>query len=952
MTALDPTAADRILTPPSTAFATVPFGDVNLIPDVGTHAVEAWNGYPAIFCQAAGSNYLTSDDPFTLPSEWAIFVAIADCGAIDNFNPAYHESVDLDIGVSVNQVDYVADSVGYMPGAPFALTTPIGTDLVVLCLTNNATEGRFLTSDDGTIVVDAAAQSGSSSALFDVFTDGYGGDAKIVGIWLFEGVAVDETDAIDTMAAIVALFPVPTTAAVGYVEIYGTAVGVAADTVDDEPDPPTLTPGGTQDPPATPPFVVPDNVPDAVIRRISQAFDAPTLNASDFPDDWQPAQAEGEEYARLQIVVEGQDITWINGAPTPMPQWSRTEPFGSYSATIELPQLSIFQEAPAWAKSGANVEIRLVKIAEDQPDVKVFTGAVVKTGRREDRRAFTLTCHGVMFLSDLQLRTPGFKTAPRDIGAVVADTLNTAISRRYATVAAVATGSKTSVLGGWEPRLSGYIQTLLATAVTGGRQWTVKCADRSPVIERKDTTTVHWEIRAGQPGIEVDLEDDSAESPDAIFGEGTRSDGGHWSNTKYPNWNPDDTPPYPYTDPDTVIVVGTRDSDTDTGDGVSVWQEKVGRKVTRYFSTGDRTALRNIQRRGGILIDGRLGPQSWATTFNTGANTGTLDGSFQAPLAVATEVEPRLYGPDGDDLGMNPDYDAGVIRVDRKINFGQGVDIEDARTNANELLARDAGPGWQGTIDFTLDPPGGSKYEILEGQNIRVLGWAGQDILLHIASVDVNAAEITAPVRLTVDQKARDYPTLDAIRQRQRDAVDPARIAYQRLTSGRIQSDAVVYDAESPGGKLPRHPVFTDLWDVRKIPLGAYGTIAKTQITTSSPASAFCVAIFGKSITAAQLLSIVGNPLTTTDTESPWDKYGDDLDAFAFINAWGWAGQPAGFGRRSKTNPAGETGAPVTGKLLDETPLTYATQSVPWVWVATIAADSCYVEGRLYGGVN
>src|SRR5690606_38053492 len=180
--------------------------------------------------------------------------------------------------------------------------------------------------------------------------------------------------------------------------------------------------------------------------------------------------------------------------PTPMPSWSRTVPFGSYSATIELPQLTIFHQPPAWAVNGANVAIQMVKIDEEQPNVKLFTGVVMKAGRREDNRAFTLTCHGVMFGADLQLRVPGFATAPRDIGHVIADSLNAATSRRFDDIAPVTTGCMTSVLGGWEPLLSGYVQTLLATALTGGSQWTVKCADRSPVIELKDTTTVHWEI--------------------------------------------------------------------------------------------------------------------------------------------------------------------------------------------------------------------------------------------------------------------------------------------------------------------------------------------------------------------------------------------------------------------------------------------------------------------------
>lgn len=953
MTALDPLTAERVLAVPSSAFTSATWGDVTFIPTTSPHPVDGAGYVPVIPRDTGdGASDLTADIGLQPTVDYVLVLALT--GLDQVVNPLYWEVVDggawFTLVLNSENVVYadfssqspVTGDVPYPNGDPDA-------GIQLIALSANSTETRVFMHGQGTIATAGARGSvGSPQTL--VFSDQEFA-AGVAGMWMWENVEATETDLEDTLAALYATLvePVFTNEAVGYTQTYGTAAGVSADTLPETPDAPTLTPGGSQEPPEIPPFVIPDNVPDAVIRRISQVFDAPDLEGTEFPVNWSPTSEQGEEYARLQIVVEGEDITWLNGAPTPMPSWSRVEPFGSYSAVIELPQVSIFHAPPTWAKGGANVEIQLVKLNDD-PTVKVFTGAVVKVGRREDSRAFTLTCHGVMFLGDLQLRLPGFKTAPRDIGSVAAEVLNSVVSKRYTDVATVTTGCMTSVLGAWEPRLSGYVQTLLATAITGGEQWTVKCEDRAPVIQAKDTTTVHWVVRAGQPGIDIDLEDDIAESPNIIYGEGTREDGGHWRNAKYPNWRPDDTPAYPYTDPDTTIRVGTTDAMTDTGNGVSVWQAKVGQPVTGYFSTGDRTALRALQTRAGITVDGILGPQSWAATFDTGANTGTLDGAFIAPLAAALEVMPRLYGPQGDDLGPNPDYDPGVLVVDRKINFGQGVALADAQTNAQEILARDSGPGWQGSIDLTLDPPGGSKYEILEGQNVRVLGWGGDDPLLHIAAVDVNAQDLDAPVRLTVDTKARDYPTLDAIRNRQRDAVDPARIAYDRLTAGQIQSDSVTYDAESPGGIMPRHPVFSNLWDVRKIPMGAYGDIVKTDFRTTDNARAFSLAVFGKSITAAQLLSIVGNPLTTSANESPWDEHADELAGYAMIQAWGWNQQPAGYSPRSKTNPGGATSAPITGRLLDETSFTYASSQVPWIWVATIATNSCYVEGRFYGG--
>src|SRR5690606_36483691 len=184
---------------------------------------------------------------------------------------------------------------------------------------------------------------------------------------------------------------------------------------------------------------------------------------------------------------------------------------------------------------------------------------------------------------------------------------------------------------------------------------------REPVLRKKNLTTIAWTVRHGQRGINVDIEED--DDPNVLFGEGVAPNGGRWRNAKYPNWRPDDTPEFPL-GPSQYFTVGTKDSDTTSGSGVSDWQEKAGRKVTGKYSAADRQACRDIQRRAGIQIDGTVGPQTWAATFGTGANTGSLDGAFVAPLAASPKVMPRNYGPDGDDLGENDRFDPDIIRVE------------------------------------------------------------------------------------------------------------------------------------------------------------------------------------------------------------------------------------------------------------------------------------------------
>jgi hypothetical protein len=731
----------------------------------------------------------------------------------------------------------------------------------------------------------------------------------------------------------------PALTAVGSWALHGAAM--VSEGEPDIPDVPEGTPGGSVIPPEPPePALPPAGVPDPVLWRVSEIMPSPVLDAHGNPIDWLPDEVVREEVGRLQIVVEGVDITYWDGAPTPVPTWTRTEPFGSQTAVIQLPQITPFHLLPAWCVAGANVDIRLA--VTGGAVVQRFSGVVSSFGHRADAGVFTVECAGVVYVSDWQLRTPAFLTSPRDVGVVIADTMNSAVSRRHTEVPSVNMGCVTSVLGGWEPRITGFVQQLLATAVTGGRQWTVKCADRAPVLEQKDTTTVSWSTHNGQRGVTIDLTRDYSQAPNVIFGEGISPDGGRWRNAMFPNWRPDDTPPYPLA-PSASIGLGTRDASTTTGSGVSDWQRKVGLPVTGVYGRADRARCLEVQTAAGIQRDGYVGPQTWAATFGTGSNTGTLD-CFYLPLAWASNVMPRRYGPDGDDLGPNPAYDPSVLRVEEKIDFGQGVTKAEGRQGASDYLAREINPGWVGTVAFETDPQEHSRYLIDEGTNGIIRGFRGEDLLVHVAQVDYGPDQVTA----TVDTNARDFPRLDAIRERERNATDPAKAYQKRLNQGSITEARSTFDAESPAGQVPRFALFSNLWSVVRIPFGAYGSVSRTELTTSGPARQFSAAVFDRPITAARLLSVVGNPLTASN--NPWST--DEVDQAGLLMSWGWATQPAGYYPGEATSPDGETEAPVTGRLVDDSGWDFASTQPPWLWVAFIAAGGCYVQGRFWPGVD
>ncbi|MCR6649698.1 MAG: peptidoglycan-binding protein [Cellulomonas sp.] len=709
------------------------------------------------------------------------------------------------------------------------------------------------------------------------------------------------------------------------------------------PSLPAPSKGGGRVPPEPPVPSPPTDDDPRVVVRYSEVMPAPTLSGG-FPVDWVADETIREKFASLQIVVDGVDVTNWGDVRTPFPRWSRAEPFGAISAELTFPQITTFHALPSWCVDGAWVALRW-RMFDGSPAVTAWSGVVAKFSHAEDSGVFTVSCQGPVLASDTQLRPPSFDPAPRDVGDVIAEVLNSAVSRRTLPCDPVVTGCPTTVAGGWEPRVTGYIGQLLATAIKDGQQWTVACDDRTPVIRLKDTETVSWEITNGQRGVSVDMLQDWTTATNVIYGEGIAPDGGRWRNAVYPGWHPDETPAYPG-DVDHGFTVGTSDTSTTTGTGVSDWQRKAGQTVTGLFSQADRARAFEIQKAAGITQDGIVGPQTWAATFGTGTNTGTLD-AFYMPLAWATEVMPRRYEADGTDVGENPHYDPDVIRVEEKLDYGQGVAKSDGKTGAQELLARSIRPGWSGTVTFRgVDPDGGSRFLIREGSNGVIRAFRGGFIQVHVARVEHSGEETV----LTVDTNARDYPTLVAIRDRERNATDPAKALVKRLQKGSVTEARATFDAESPAGHYPRHAIFAGLWSVVPVPFGRYGSIVRSEITTDDNAAAFATAVFNQPVTAAQLVDLIGNPLTAAD--NPWDEHADELAEAGLVMAWGWKAQPCGYWPKSYSTPQEEGAAPITGRWVDDASWDYATDRSPWMWVATIASTGCWVSGRFWPGAD
>lgn len=115
--------------------------------------------------------------------------------------------------------------------------------------------------------------------------------------------------------------------------------------------PPTSGTGGNTQPPLGAPTQVPITI--TPIPRVSETFDAPVViggipyaDAARAP--WLPASVARSVWAnQLQVVVDGQDVTWFRGVPTVVSDWSSQEPFADASASFLLPAVTAFDALPA-----------------------------------------------------------------------------------------------------------------------------------------------------------------------------------------------------------------------------------------------------------------------------------------------------------------------------------------------------------------------------------------------------------------------------------------------------------------------------------------------------------------------------------------------------------------------------------------------------------------------------
>lgn len=703
------------------------------------------------------------------------------------------------------------------------------------------------------------------------------------------------------------------------------------------------------------------------LRRESLIFERPT-NFGRFKQaiDWVPVDRISEVWGTIQIIIAGKDVTYFRDHPAQMGPWTINEPNGDAATSVFFPQISWWERPNHgeldWIQAGKPATINLIR-----PDdtVKVlFEGLFVAQSHSGKGLGITLDILGCLYQADHTPYIQELYSRTRDIGTAIAEIMDGTVSRQFGLCNRPVTGIMTKIRGSGGARLTQGVQDVLSTAFTSdaSNQWTITNEPgRRPVVKFKDKTTRHWTMAMGHPGLELNLSNDFQQSVGMVWGSGVGPNGDTWFNAKYPGTRIETAPFYP-------LAAGQSFVAGDSHTGFDEFADEMrSRGYTMYsgdtYSTKDVDEVKNIQLRAGITANGIVGAQTWVTVFGVGGSFASLTGAHISPLAVIPANRQFLERADGSIIGPNPAYDPTRLAIGRLIEYGEVSKAEASRYAISEVGPRSRfEPMWVGSATLEQDPENGSRWEMRAGENLFVkymypeLYKIGIDdgLLLHMSQVTVTPG---GSVSAQLSYLAHDMTTLAAIKQHNKDTLDPARRKMTARASQISQDRKIPWDAEAGGGKIPAHAVQAGRWVTFPIPAGQNGTIAEVLYICGNTISSrtldvsfdsddvvsgaheFCVAIFSKPVTANFLDTIVGNPLTNADV---WRDKAVTLEKAGLLQAYGSKEEPAGYWPGKKSE-----GGVLTGKAFDGSGWPWKSANPPYLFIAEYCASSTRLAGQL-----
>jgi hypothetical protein len=509
------------------------------------------------------------------------------------------------------------------------------------------------------------------------------------------------------------------------------------------------------------------------------------------PQNWQPTSVDTTAAGFFVIAMGPQggsmtDVTYFRGVPTMLENYSFLDPFGPGAATINFPQITIFDDLDAFGWLGtednpANVDIWWYEAAAGTDFRNPVTDAVSLTygaGTRiwegfvasrdlngdESAGGLQIQCQGALFQLDYFKQKPFYPRRPFRLENLLFEISHPDYGP----------GNQ----GHWMGKPSLRTLPLLKRFPTGWTKITPPRGEGEPNLytpvgfpNRLETgystrNTGNWD--ATLTGYFQDIlaimftTDDCGVTP-----------GNQWALRMEPNRQP-------------VLEVRDRNRTPD----FELW---AGTPGVRIQVSEDYTQIENELYGEGTGVDG----VTWRNAYVTGAWNRTE----YEPLAAKAEVFP----PPVDGV-PNASYDANVMVHESKTQYPPGVDLEQAETSASKRLERVQDAGLMGTLSLRCDPSNMTKWQIKAGMTVLIKGIKGSGttgVRFHIAEV-VSRPQSNS-VECKIDTKYRDLLTLEEARARNIDPLTPSKLLQVNKKSATIEDILAPWDYYAGSGYIPRY---------------------------------------------------------------------------------------------------------------------------------------------------
>lgn len=471
-----------------------------------------------------------------------------------------------------------------------------------------------------------------------------------------------------------------------------------------------------------------------------------------------PSTQESLGYFRLFARPPGgirREITIFRGAPVRMENASFTDPFTHETASISLPQVTVFDNPGQgdldWLVVNCDIDIMWQNTGNYAYDW-TWEGFIASYQFSIDGNSSTyqVDLKGALYGLDDYLAIPSFPKRPIPYEILVAKAFDQTIhpcrlgnfrvlfpswwtmtvpeyaDQQYlaflkpwgVTTGQMWTGFTSRSTGSWEPLLTGHIQSLLTVMFAeGGAQWSVRNRGaRRPELYLREIPPPDYneivEIQLGAPGVTMNGSRDYTQRASIIYGSGVDEAGVSYS---------------------------------------------------------------------GLIVS----PDGKTTSYQ--------------PFSYSPSVFPRIN---------NPQYDKDIQPKEVMVRFQDGVDQISAYKIAQGQYQRFAEPGITGSITLTSDVRFADGYLcprmlIRAGRTIRIKGLFGlpEGVLAHVTKTQADFNSLT--VNLDFDTKYRDALTVEEVRARTRDALTPLRALQVGKYSNTIQDLILPWSYAEGSGCVP-----------------------------------------------------------------------------------------------------------------------------------------------------